>query len=112
MDELTTHIQEEILWYILFAYDMVLADESKDNVKLNLKNGKRLQNKLYKDGCMRNFNGVMKGDKNLMRMKTHEIPQRDSLQYLGSRINKDREIEDVEQRMRDGWFMVELKTFF
>ena len=47
-----------------------------------------------------------------MRMKTHEIPQRDSLQYLGSRINKDGEIEDVEQRMRDGWFMIELKTFF
>ena len=39
-----------------------------------------------------------------MRIETKEIPQRDSLCYLGSIISKDWEIDgDVEQRIKVGW---------
>lgn len=36
MDELTTHIQEEVPWYMFFADDLVLVNESRDGVNLKL----------------------------------------------------------------------------
>ena len=32
MDELTKHIQDDILWYMLFTNDIVLIDETKSRV--------------------------------------------------------------------------------
>ena len=36
MDELTDYIQEKVPWYILFADDIVLVDESRDDVNAKL----------------------------------------------------------------------------
>ena len=37
MDELTTHIQEEAPWCMLFVDDIVMVDESRDGVNAKLK---------------------------------------------------------------------------
>ena len=36
IDELTTHIQEEVPWCMLFVDDIVLVDESRDAVNAKL----------------------------------------------------------------------------
>ena len=36
MDELTTHIQEEVSWCMLFVVDIVLVNESRDDVNAKL----------------------------------------------------------------------------
>ena len=51
-----------------------------------------------------NFSGHIQGAETTMRIKDQEIPQRDSLCYLGSIISKDGEIdEDVEHRIKVRW---------
>lgn len=42
MDELTTHIQEEVPRYMLFVDHLVLVDELKDGMNAKLEDGRRL----------------------------------------------------------------------
>ena len=56
MEEMATHIQEEVPWCMLFADDMVLVDKSRDGVNAKLERwqkaleSKGFKNKPYKDG--------------------------------------------------------------
>lgn len=43
MDELTGHIQDDILWCMLFIYDVILMDETNETVNQKLELQKRNQ---------------------------------------------------------------------
>nr|XP_009795786.1 PREDICTED: uncharacterized protein LOC104242434 [Nicotiana sylvestris] len=81
MDSLTRHIQGEVPWYLLFAYDIVLIDETRCGVNERLEEA---------DGNV--------------RLDTQVIPRRESFKYLRSIIQKDWEIdEDFTHRIRAEW---------
>ena len=52
IDELTTHIQRKVPWHMLFAYDIMLVDELRNDV--NAKHNrwqKTLESKGFKISC-------------------------------------------------------------
>ena len=111
MDELTTHIQEEIPWCLLFANDIMLLDESRDSMNAKLKRWREsLKSKGFKASRTKmeymvcNFSRHIESAKTIVRIEDHKIPQSDSFQYLDSIISKDVEIdEDVEHRIKVRW---------
>ena len=110
MDELTTHIQEEVPWCMLFADDIVLVDESRDCVNAKLGGWREaLESKGFKishtntEYMYCNFNGNIERAETTMKIEDHEIPQSNSFRHLGSIISKDGEIdENVEYRIKEG----------
>ena len=112
MDELISHIQEEVPWCMLFADDLVLVDESRDGANAKLERWwEALESKGFKISFINtrlivcNFSVHIQRVETAVRIKTHEIPQRDSFYNLGSIISYDREIDDdVECRKEAGWF--------
>ena len=58
-----------------------------------------------------NFSKHAQRAETTVRIKAQEIPQKDSFQYLGSRISKDGQIEeDVEHKIRARWFKQRLAS--
>ncbi|KAG5606935.1 hypothetical protein H5410_028427 [Solanum commersonii] len=83
MDELTRSIQEEVPWYMLFADDIVLIDETRDRV---------------------NASDVVEEADVEVRLATQIIPKRESFKYLGLRIQGSGDIdEDVTHRIGVAW---------
>ncbi|KAM1225087.1 hypothetical protein ACFX2G_044844 [Malus domestica] len=111
MDELTGHIQDDILWCMLFADDIVLIDETQEgvNAKLNLwrevleSKGLRLsRSKTEYMECKFSANG---GQNELgVRIGDQEIPKSDRFRYLGSILQKNGELDgDLNHRIQAGW---------
>ena len=74
MDEVTTHIQEEVSWCMLFVDDIVLRDGV--NAKLErwrkAKGFKIIRTKTEYMVC--NFSGHIKRAETTVRIEDHEIP--------------------------------------
>eukprot|EP00268_Persea_americana_P005686 TRINITY_DN11935_c0_g1_i1.p1 TRINITY_DN11935_c0_g1~~TRINITY_DN11935_c0_g1_i1.p1 ORF type:complete len:104 (+),score=8.56 TRINITY_DN11935_c0_g1_i1:358-669(+) len=52
MDELIAHIQEEIPWFMLFAYDIMLVDEVRDSANVKLERWREaFESKGFKISC-------------------------------------------------------------
>ena len=79
MNELTTHVQENMPWCMLFANDIVLVDESRDGMSAKLKNGGRLHN-LKQVAGRRNtncsFSAYVQINVTTMRIEAQEMTQR------------------------------------
>ena len=87
IDDLTTYIQEEVPWCMLFAddIDIVLIDELKDSVNTKLERWQEaLESKCFKISRTKteymdcNFSGYIERVETTMGIEDHEIPQRDS----------------------------------
>ena len=96
---------------MLFAYDIVLVDETRDGVNAKLERWQvALKCKGFKISCTRwniwivTLAGMhIETAETTMRIENHEIPQSNSFCYLGSIISKDEDIdEDVEHRVKAG----------
>ncbi|XP_019225742.1 PREDICTED: uncharacterized protein LOC109207304 [Nicotiana attenuata] len=94
---MTRHIQGEVPWCMLFAYDLVLIDETRDGVNTRLEVWKQTVECKFSDGM--HEEGVE------VKIGTQVIPKRDSFSYLGYIIQGNGEIdEDVAHRWsRVGW---------
>nr|CBL94163.1 putative RNA-directed DNA polymerase (Reverse transcriptase) [Malus domestica] len=111
MDELTGHIQDDIPWCMLFAYDIVLIDETQEgvNAKLNLwrevleSKGLCLsRSKTEYMECKFSANGSQ--NELGVRIGDQEIPKSDRFRYLGSILQKNGELdEDLNHRIQAGW---------
>ncbi|KAG2597916.1 hypothetical protein PVAP13_5KG292149 [Panicum virgatum] len=109
MDEVTRDIQGDIPWCMLFADDVVLVDESRAGVNRKLE----LWRQMLESKCFR----LSRTKTEYMRCDfgaTHEegdvslegqvVPKRDTFRYLGSMLQRDRDIdEDVSHRIKAGW---------
>ncbi|XP_070005767.1 uncharacterized protein [Nicotiana sylvestris] len=111
MDALTHHIQGEVPWYMLFADDIVLIDETRTGVNeilevwrqtLESKGFKLSRSKTEYLECK--FSAESREIGGDVRLGSQVIPKRDSFKYLGLMIQGDGEIdEDVTHRIEAGW---------
>jgi hypothetical protein len=110
LDEVTRDIQSGISWCILFTNDVILVDESMMGVNEKLKLWRRtLKTKSF--GLSRSKTEHMKCDFSAttheegdVRLNGQEVPKNDIFRYLGSMIQKDRDIdENVSHRIKAGW---------
>nr|XP_009802111.1 PREDICTED: uncharacterized protein LOC104247724 [Nicotiana sylvestris] len=107
MDSLTRHIQGEVPWFLLFADDIVLIDETRGGINerlevwrhtLESKGFKLSRTKIEYLECK--FSGVTQEADGDVKLDTQGISRRESFKYLGSIIQKDGEIdEDVTHRI-------------
>ena len=83
MDELTSHIQEEALWCMLFVDDIGLViNESTDGVNAKLQGWRKaLESKGFKISSKNteymdcNFSGNIERSKTTVRIEDREIPK-------------------------------------
>ncbi|XP_070050346.1 uncharacterized protein [Nicotiana tomentosiformis] len=96
---------------MLFAYDIVLLDETLGGVNVKLEVWRQtLESKDFKlsrnktEYLVCKFSGETQGRKGEGRLGSQVIPRRESFKYLGSIIQGDREIdEDITHRIGPGW---------
>jgi hypothetical protein len=110
MDEVTKDIQCGIPWYMLFADDVVLEDESRTKVDQKLELWRRtLEAKCF--SLIRSKTKYIKCDFSAttqeeedVRLDDQVIPKKDTFRYLGSMLQKNGDIdEDVSHRIKVDW---------
>lgn len=81
MDELSAHIQDEAPWCMLFVDDIMLLDESRDDMNMKPKRWRKaLESKGFKIIRTKtkymnyNFNGDVQNAKTPKRFEAQEIP--------------------------------------
>ena len=107
MDELTRATQNEILWYMLFADDIILVDKIKAGVNAKLKlwrqtlesRGLRLS-RVKIEYMEWKLSKERTEDYSIVILDEQEILMSSHFRYLGSVIQKDEEINSyVNHRM-------------
>nr|XP_016511405.1 PREDICTED: uncharacterized protein LOC107828577 [Nicotiana tabacum] len=107
MDVLSGHIQGEVPWCMLFAYDIVLIDEMRSGVNTKLEVWRQtLESKSFKlrtEYLECKFSDGTHNTDVEVKLEAQVIPKRASFKYLGSIIQSNREIdEDVAYRIGVG----------
>jgi Reverse transcriptase (RNA-dependent DNA polymerase) len=102
MDEITKDIQKDIPWFMLFADDVVLFDESRIGVNQKLEMWRKLsRTKTEYMRCQFSGENLDDGD---FSLDGRIVPMNDTFRYLGSMLQREGEIdEDVSHRIRAGW---------
>ncbi|XP_070045053.1 uncharacterized protein [Nicotiana tomentosiformis] len=111
MDRLTRHIHGKVLWCMLFADDIVLIDEMRDDVNAQLEVWRQtLEYNSFKLSRIKTeyleckFSGETQGGEGEVRLDSQVIPGRESFKYLRYIIQGDGEIdEDVTHCIGVGW---------
>ena len=100
MDELTTGIQDEILWCTLFADDIVLIDETREGVNTKLERwrdtleAKGFRLSRSKTECLHCNFSLSEGVANGVTMEEIVIPRIERFRYLGLIIHENGEIDE------------------
>ncbi|XP_016484269.1 uncharacterized protein LOC107804844 [Nicotiana tabacum] len=111
MSALTHHVQGELIWCMLFADDIVLIDETRDNVEERLEVLKQtLESKGFKLSRRKTkyleckFSDDMREADMDVRLDSRVIPKRGNFKYLGLVIQGNWEIdEDVTHHIWAEW---------
>ena len=110
MDELTTGIQDEVLWCILFVDDIVFIDKTRGGLNEKLERWRHsLESRGFRLSKSKNeylrcgFSGE-EGGGGEVTMGGVVMPRVEKLKYLGSIIEEGGDIdEDINHRIRVGW---------
>ena len=112
MDVLTASIQEEIPKCMLFADDIVISGDSKDEINWKLElwrmtlesKGFRIsRGKTEYMDC--SFGNRRTHEDIKIKLRDHLIQQENKFKYLGSIIQEDCEVDgNVNNRIQAGWF--------
>ncbi|GMP83986.1 hypothetical protein CsSME_00037701 [Camellia sinensis var. sinensis] len=111
MDELTKNIQDDVSWCMYFADDIVLVDETREEVNTKLEiwrkafKSKRFRISRAKTEYMEckfsNSNNKSRGE---VKIENQELPKSEHFRYLGSIITTAGEIDaDVAHRIKAEW---------
>jgi Reverse transcriptase (RNA-dependent DNA polymerase) len=110
MDDITNDIQEDIPWYMLFADDVMLIDESRIEVNQKLELWRQtLESKVFRLSrtnteymrCQFSRENLDDGD---ISLDGRVVPMNDTFRHLGSMSQSEGEIdEDVSHIIRARW---------
>jgi hypothetical protein len=110
MDEVTRDIQGGIPWYMPFADDVVLVDESRTGVDQKLELWRRtLEAKCFrlsrsKTDCMKCDFSATTQEEGDVKLDGQVVPKKDIFRYLESMLQKDGDIdEDLSHRIKADW---------
>jgi hypothetical protein len=109
MNEVTRDIQDGIPWCMLFAYNVVLVNESRTEVDQKLElwrktlEAKDFRLSRYKIEYIKcNFSATTQEEEDV-RLDGQVVPKKDTFHYLGSMLQKNGDIdEDVSHRIKAG----------
>ncbi|KAF3645510.1 putative pre-mRNA-processing factor 6-like [Capsicum annuum] len=118
MDVLTSRIQGEVPWFMLFADDVVLIDETRGGVNDKLEVWRQtLESKGFRLSRSKTeyleckFNDVRLENEVVVKLESQVVCKRDSFKYLGSVIQGNGEIgEDISHRIAAGWMKWKLAS--
>jgi hypothetical protein len=110
MNEVTRDIQGGIPWCMLFTDDLVLVDERRTGIDQKLELWRRtLEAKYFRLSRSKmeymkcDFSATTQEDRDV-RLDGQVVPKKDVFHYLGSILQKNRDIdEDVSHRIKPGW---------
>ena len=110
MDVLTRGIQDELPWYMLFADDIVLIDETRQGANDKLERSRHtLESRGFRVSRSKTeylhccFNGRVDAGGEVT-LDLRPIPKVEKFKYLGSIIQQNGDIdEDINQRIKVGW---------
>jgi hypothetical protein len=110
MDEVTRDIQGDIPWCMLFTDDVVLVDESRTEIDQKLELWRWILDAKYfrlsrskTEYMKRDFNASTQEEGDV-RLNSQVVPKKDTFRYLGSMLQKDRNIdEDLSHRIKASW---------
>ena len=110
MDRLTDEVRREPPWTMLFADDIVICEETREEVEQRLKSwryalerkGMKFSRSKTKYLCINGRN-----DKKTMKMEDTKVPRVKEFKYLGSTVQEsggcEREVKKRVQAGRNGW---------
>ena len=107
MDRLTNEVRSEPPWTMLFADDIVICEESREEVEQRLEfrryalERRGMKVSRSKIECLR-INGG--NDKETVKMEDTKVPRVKKFKYLGSTVQKSGSCErEVKKRVQAGW---------
>ena len=107
MDRLTDEVRREPPWTMLFADDIVICEETRDEVKQRLESwmyalerkGMKVSRSTTEYLCMNGGN-----DDKTVKMEDTKVPRLKEFKYLGSIVQKSGSCErEVKKRVQAGW---------
>lgn len=107
MDRLTDEVRQESPWNMMFADDIVICGETKEEVEASLESWRyALERRGMK--VSRNKTEYMcaneRGDGNVLQMQGIEVTKVDQFKYLGSTVQSNGECgREVKKRIQAGW---------
>ena len=107
MDRMTDHIREEAPWTMMFADDIMICSESKEQVEEKLESwryvlerrGMKVNRRMTEYMCVneRQVNGIVK-------MQGEEVAKVEDFKYLGSTVQSNGECgREVKKRVQAAW---------
>ena len=107
MDRLMDEVKREPLWTMLFADDIVICEETREEVELRLeswryaleKRGIKVSRSKTEYLCINGGN-----DKETVKIKDTKVPRVKKFKYLGSMVQESGGCErEVKKRVQAGW---------
>ena len=107
MDRLTDEVRRESTWTMLFADDIVICKETREEVELRLESWRyALERKGMKVSRSKTEYLCVNGgnDKETVKMENTKVPRVREFKYLGSTVQKSGSCErEVKRRVQAGW---------
>ena len=107
MDRLTDEVRRELPWTMLFADDIVICEETKEEVERRLESwkyalqrrGMKISRSKTKCLCINKEN-----DDETVKMEDTKVPRVKEFKYLGSMVQESGGCErEVKKRLQVGW---------
>ena len=107
MDRLTDKVRRETPWTMLFADDIVICEETREEVERRLESWKyALERRGMKVNRSKTEYLCINGgnDKKTVKMEDTKVPRVKKFKYLGSTVQESCSCErEVKQRVQAGW---------
>ncbi|KAK3505596.1 hypothetical protein QTP70_004946 [Hemibagrus guttatus] len=108
MDQLSEEVRQESPWTMMFADDIVICSESREQVEENLERWRfALERRGMKVSCSKTCNKMCVNEREgsgTVRLQGEEVKKVQEFKYLGSTVQSNGECgKEVKKRVQAGW---------
>ena len=106
MDRLTDEVRRDLPWTMLFADDIVICEETREEVKRRLESWRYALEREMKVSRPKTKYLCLNGgnDKETLKMEDTKVPRVKEFKYSGSTVQKSSSCErEVKRRVQEGW---------